>query len=142
MVPVAGPVAPDVPPPAVPAVGPSEVVPAAVLLLELPVLAPPVMVPPVAPPDTVGPPVEPPDVAPVDGDVVALGVLVLEVDAPGDVVSAERRSQPANITVNAAAASISLEILDIDCIFASQEIVRVHAWLIAMKDKCDGLALQ
>jgi hypothetical protein len=132
MVPVAGPVAPDVPPPVVPAVEPSEVVPAAVLLVELPVVVPPVIVPPVAPPDTVGPPVEPPDVAPplapvapVEGDVVVLGVVVLEVDAPGDVVSAERRSQPASTAVNAAVASISLESLDIDCIFDSKKIVRI-----------------
>jgi hypothetical protein len=123
-------------------VEPSEVVPAAVLLVELPVLAPPVIVPPVAPPDTVGPPVEPLDVVPplapvaaVEGDVVVLGAVVPEVDAPGDVVSAERRSQPANTAVNAAVASITLENLDIDCIFDSKIIVRIPTGFIVLREQ-------
>jgi hypothetical protein len=90
-------------PPAVPAVLPSDVVPAAV------------------PPEVVAPVVEPPDivpplpVVPVDGEAVVLGVVALLVDAPGEVVSAARRSQPISAAPISAVASMALDNLDIDC---------------------------
>jgi hypothetical protein len=97
-------------PPAAPALALSEVVPAAVPALPLepePVVEPPDMAPPLEP------------VVPVDGDAVVLGVLLVVVDAPGVVVSADRRSQPATTAVRAAVASMSLVSLDSDCIASS-----------------------
>lgn len=85
--------------PAVPAVEPSEVVPAAVLPL------PPVV------PDMV---LLLASTLPVDGDAVVLGVVVLDVEAPGDVVSVALRSQPANMAVKAAVASIVFDSLIIN----------------------------
>jgi hypothetical protein len=70
------------------------------------------VVPPVVPPD-IAPPLEP--VLPVDGDAVVLGVVLVVVDAPGDVVSASRRSHPATTAASAAVASISLASFETDC---------------------------
>jgi len=117
------PLPPDMPPaelvepvvPAAPAFALSDVVPAAVPLLALPVMPDPV----VEPPD-IAPPLEP--VVPVDGDAVVLGVLLVVVDAPGEVVSALRRSQPATTAVSARVASMSLVSLGIDCIWISLNI--------------------
>jgi hypothetical protein len=97
-------------PPAAPALALSEVVPAAVPAL-------PVEPEPVVEPPDMAPPLEP--VVPVDGDAVVLGVLLVVVDAPGEVVSAVRRSQPATTAVRAAVASMSLVRLDSDCIGSS-----------------------
>ena len=89
-------------PPAVPAVLPSEVVPAAVL------------------PEVV----EPPDMVPllpalpVEGEAVVLGVVALLVDAPGVVVSAARRSHPISAALMTAVASMALDNLDSDGIWA------------------------
>jgi hypothetical protein len=91
-------------PPAVPAVLPSEVVPAAV---------PPEVEPVVEPPD-MAPPVLPLPAVPVDGEAVVLGVVALLVDAPGDVVSAARRSQPISAALITAVASMALDSLDSD----------------------------
>jgi hypothetical protein len=104
----AAPVAPV--PPAAPALALSEVVPAAVPAL-------PLEPEPVVEPPDIAPPLEP--VVPVDGDAVVLGVLLVVVDAPGEVVSAVRRSQPATTAVRAAVASMSLVSLDSDCIASS-----------------------
>ena len=110
-VPPVEPAAPVEPaPPAAPAFALSEVVPAAVPALPLepePVVELPDMAPLLEP------------VVPVDGDAVVLGVLFVVVDAPGEVVSADRRSQPATTAVRAAAASMSLVSLDSDCIASS-----------------------
>ena len=103
--------APDVPgepvapvAPAAPALALSDVVPAAV---------PPVL--PVVPePPDIAPPLE--LVLPVEGEAVVLGVVVVVVEAPGDVVSAVRRSQPATAAVSATVASMSVVSLDMDCI--------------------------
>ena len=101
-------VPPAVPPAVLPAVPPA--VPPIVPLL--PDVAPPVMPEPaVDPPDM---PLPPEPVVPVDGEAVVLGVVV--VDAPGDVVSAVRRSHAANVALSAAVASTSLVNLDMDCI--------------------------
>jgi hypothetical protein len=114
------PVLPDVPPeaapdvPAAPALALSEVVPAAVALPEEPDMPEPV----VEPPD-IAAPLEP--AVPVDGEAVVLGVVLTVVDAPGDVVSAERRSQPATTAVSAIAASIVLVSLETACIKISSD---------------------
>lgn len=119
------PLLPDVPPevpaapvaPAAPAPALSDVAPGAVVLPVLPDMPDPV----VDPPD-IEPPLEP--VLPVDGEAVVLGVVLTVVDAPGDVVSAVRRSQPATTAVSAAVASMSFVSLDIDCI----EISLIFKW--------------
>ena len=99
--------------PAVPPAAPPAVPPIVPLLPDVsPDVAPPVMPEPaVDPPDM---PLVPEPVVPVDGEAVVLGVVV--VDAPGDVVSAVRRSHAASAAPSAAVASTSLVNLDMDCI--------------------------
>lgn len=76
-------------------------------------LVPPVVPPAVPLPPDIAPPLEP--VLPVDGDAVVLGVVLVVVDAPGDVVSAARRSHPATTAASAAVAIISLASFETDC---------------------------
>ncbi len=97
--------------PVAPAPALSEVVPAAV---------PPLMPEPAVDPPDMEPPLEP--VLPVDGEAVVLGVVVVVVDAPGEVVSSVRRSQPATTTPSAAVAIMSRVSLDIDCIEISLSV--------------------
>lgn len=112
--------------PAVPALALSGVVPAPVV--GAPDMAPvvPGDWPAAVPLPLISAPVEElpveevPDIAPVvpgDGAAAVLDVLplLMVVDAPGDVVSAARRSQPATTAVSAAVASMSLVSLDKDC---------------------------
>lgn len=121
---------PDVESGVLPAV-PAAVPPMVPLLPDVLLVSPPVdpVAPALAPapPDVVPaavPPLmpDPPDIAPVepvlpvDGEAVVLGVVVVVVDAPGEVVSSVRRSQPATTALNAAVASMSRVSLDIDCI--------------------------
>jgi hypothetical protein len=101
------PVAPPVP--VVPD-GPTVVEP---LLPEVPPDGAPELPEPVVEPPDMAPPAEP--VLPVDGEAVVLGVGVMVVDAPGAVVSAARRSQPAASALSAKAASVRLASLDTDC---------------------------
>jgi hypothetical protein len=80
-------------------------------------VAPAASVEPAALPVVPDPPdIEPPLelVLPVEGEAVVLGVVVVVVEAPGDVVSAVRRSQPATTAVSATTASMSVVSLDID----------------------------
>jgi hypothetical protein len=86
-------------------------------------------VPPDGAPDMPEPVVEPPDMAPlpepvlpVDGEAVVAGVVLVVVDAPGEVVSAARRSQPAASAVSAKAASVRLASLDTDCMEISFDL--------------------
>lgn len=102
---VAEPVLPDVPPEGA---------------ADVPAPAPPVMPDPVVELPDMAPPLEP--VEPVDGDAVVLGVVLVVVDAPGDVVSALRRSQPATTAVSATVASMTLVSLGIDCIGISLNV--------------------
>jgi hypothetical protein len=115
MVPLLPEVPPDMAP--VPPVAPAPPLPVepAPALSVAPAPAPPA----VPLPDMPDPAAEPPDMAPllpVAGEAVVLGVVVVVVDAPGDVVSSVRRSQPATTAPNATVASMSLVSLDKDCI--------------------------
>lgn len=110
---VVEPVLPDVLP-AAPAFALPDVVPGAVALPDEPDMPEPV----VEPPD-MAPPLE--LALPVEGEAVVLGVVLMVVDAPGDVVSAARRSQPATSAVSAAVANINLVSLETDCMEISQE---------------------
>lgn len=115
------PALPDMPPPAEPLVEPDE--PVAPVLPAVPAVPPSDVVPAAVPPEVVEPVVEPPDIVPplpvepVDGDAVVLGVVAPLLDAPGEVVSAARRSQPISAALITAVASMALDSLDTDCIW-------------------------
>lgn len=86
----------------------------------LPAVPPMVPAPPLMPEPVVElPDIVPPELLP-DGAAVVPGVMVVE--APGDVVSSARRSQPATKAVNAAVANTSLASLDTDCMEISFDV--------------------
>jgi hypothetical protein len=111
------PLLPDVPAAPVDPVAPA---PAPALSDVVPAEVPPLMPDPVVDPPDIEPPLEP--VLPVDGEAVVLGVVVVVVEAPGEVVSSVRRSHPATTALNAAVAIMSRVSLDIDCIEISLSV--------------------